>query len=147
PYVSINACAGVSFGLPDSENGTGRILDYCHAAIGSDVKRLFHRGAARGYRLRGCVIRILNGNIAEPVRWDSLLQHVTRQLVKTANVFPVELDDRVNPGGTHRLVVVIPTKKFLVKFLGGVSIGSAELYPAKIAWFVFGEFLHSCFGH
>src|SRR6185503_966416 len=27
PYVSIDACAGVSFGLPDSENGTGRILD------------------------------------------------------------------------------------------------------------------------
>src|SRR6185369_9453109 len=145
--LAINSRPRMNFRLPNGESRAGGILNYRHAPVGTNVKRFFHHTTARGDRLGSCVLGAGNGNIAEPVRRHSLLEHVDRQLVKTADILTVQLDDRVNPGGTHRLVFVVPTEKFLVKIFRSAGISSAELYPTKTAGFIFGEFLHSCFGH
>src|ERR1051326_5338147 len=144
---SISGCARVLLRLPEGKRGFGWILNDSHTAIRTDVKRFFHRAAARGDRLGCSIIGVRDGDITEPMRWESLLKHLARQLIKTADIFTVKLDDRVDTGWSHRLVVVVPTEKLLVKIFRAIDIGGAELYPTETARFDFREFLPSYFAH
>src|ERR1041385_2684275 len=133
--------------LPKREDSASRILDYRHSTYCHHVKWWFHKRCAFRFRLFRAFIDVINRNVAEPMRWNSLRFHLSIQLVERADLFVTELEHCVNAVWAHRMVFVIPAEELRVEILCGRAVSCAELNPTERTGLVTGSLLHSRFSH
>src|SRR6185369_10372330 len=68
----VNASAALLFCLPQRKYRAGWILDHRHTAQSRHVEWSIQESGAFSFRLFRCFVGIFDGNIAEPVRGNSL---------------------------------------------------------------------------
>src|SRR5205085_3963209 len=133
--------------LPKRENGASRILEYSHSTYRHHVEWWLQKRCAFGFRFFRAFVNIFNGNVAEPMRRNSLRSHLRILLVKCAHLFVVELEHCVNAVRAHRMVVVTPTEELSVEIFCARAVSCAQLNPTERTGLVIGCLLQSSFRH
>src|SRR5262249_61341767 len=87
--------------------------------------------APRLFSLGGSLVRVLHRDVQAPVHGHAAVKLVFAQRITRGNVAAVELEDGIDPGRPHGVVVRRPAKQRRVKLFRRALVGGGQFNPAE----------------